>query len=188
MARFGALGQCDDNGRHEGQACDAVVLDVVQHFAEIELLHHIDGDALARRRNAVHRLPVGVVHGEHGKADAAGCDGLEVRVELCHVVGLRAVADVVQVRDLDALGDARRAGRVIEDDRLLHLLGRVEFLPAVAGALFRRGQQGGPVLDVSARGLSLAVESVVAAVEAEDLVLGETNALRSLERSVQRAL
>jgi hypothetical protein len=44
------------------------------------------------------------------------------------------------------------------------------------------------VLDAAARGLALAVESVVAAVEAEDLVLGETDALGRLECSVQRTL
>ena len=81
FARLGALGQRDNDGRHERQARHAVVLDVVQHLAEVELLHHVDGDAAFRRRNAVDRLAVGVVHGQHGEADAAGIDGLVVRVE-----------------------------------------------------------------------------------------------------------
>ena len=89
--------------------------------------------------------------------------------------------------NLDALGNACRTAGVVEDDGGIHLRFRCELLPAVTRAFRRRGQEVRPVLN-TLRGLPFAIESVVAAVEAEDLACGKADALCRFERSVQATL
>jgi hypothetical protein len=82
-------------------------LNVLEHLAEVKFLHDIDWDPFARRRDAMGGLPVGVVHGQHGEATCASGHSLVVGIKHGDIVGLHAIADVVQMCDFDTFGNAR---------------------------------------------------------------------------------
>ena len=104
-----ALGQRQDDRRHEVGLGDPVLLDQAEELLEVEARHQHDGRAPAQ--HAVHHdaHAVDVEQRQHARERVAGLDGL-------HRGGLQHVGDEVAVAEHHALGQARGAAGVRQRD------------------------------------------------------------------------
>lgn len=146
---------------------DAVGRDVAEEGRVGEGAHEVGGGSRAQGARDGPELSVGVVEREEAEPALGRTACGRVRLlEVAHVEGLRGVGDDVGVRDADALGEAGRAGGVVEDGSggAGGVGGKAGPMPGGGGG--GRGEEGTPVGEVVGGG-AFGVRKEVDAVAGE---------------------